>query len=85
MCVCVWAGVRGIRASREVFLLLFLEFVNMFVLHGKSHCWSKLNAEFSLFYSFSSLSLFFFFVFVCRKRKPQNSYLTPPGMVLICG
>lgn len=29
------AGVRGIRTSREVFLLLFLEFVNMFVLHGK--------------------------------------------------
>lgn len=68
--VCVWAGDRGIRTSREVFLLLFLEFVNMFVLHGKSHCWSKLNAEFSLFYSFPfHHPACFFFLFVCRKRK----------------
>lgn len=28
----------------------FLDLVNMLMLHGKSRCCSKLNAEFSLFY-----------------------------------
>lgn len=40
----------GIRKATKEFLLLFLELVNMFVLHGGDSFWSKLNAEFSLFY-----------------------------------
>lgn len=49
----MWAEVAGgIRTSREVFLLLFSGACKYVCAKRESHCWSKLNAEFSLFYSF---------------------------------
>lgn len=46
-------GVRGIRTSREVFLRLFFGGCKYVCATLESQCWSKLNAESSLFYSFS--------------------------------
>lgn len=54
----VWAGGLGALEHQEkrfysCFILFYFwggELVNMFVLHWSSPCWSKLNAEVSLFY-----------------------------------
>lgn len=64
-------GVRGIR--KEEFLLLFLELVNMFALHG-GFFWSKLNAEFALFY-------FWLFHYWFCSLKPCHSSFTVPAPV----
>lgn len=57
----------GIRASREVFLLLFFGACKYVCATWKSHCQSKLNAEFSLFYSL----LFHHPVFVERETPEE--------------
>lgn len=62
-------GVRGIRTSREVFLLLFFGACKYVCATWESHCWSKLNAEFSLFYSFFSITL----LFVGKKNRTVPS------------
>lgn len=87
---CVWAGgVRGIRRSREAFLLVLFyfifwgELVNMFVLHWSSPCWSKLNAEVSLFYflPFHNPSFFFFFLFFGGRKTDLR---TVPSLQSVC-
>lgn len=69
----MWEWVRGLR------IFIFLELVNIFVLHGKSHCWSKLNAEFILFHFFPNSQPFFF---VVVETPEQFTHLS---LVRVCG
>lgn len=74
----MWAGVLGIRASSEVFLLLFFGTCKYVCATWKSHCQSKLNAEFSLFYSF----LFHHPVFEERETPEKFPHSTWKGSYL---
>lgn len=68
----------GIRASREVFLLLCFGACKYVCATWKSHCQSKLNAEFSLFYSL----LFHHPVFVERETPEEFSHSSWYGSYL---
>lgn len=77
---CVWAGVRGIRESREVFLLLFSGACKYLCATWESHCWSKLNAEFSFYFN-----LFFYITRLFVEKKDPEQFPHSNRMVLICG
>lgn len=72
---------QGLGALREVFLLFFLFGACKYVCATwASHCRSKLNTEFSLFYSF------FFITWLFVEKEPWTvSSLQSSCMVLICG
>lgn len=72
----VGRGAEGIGTSIEVFLLLFFGGCKYVCATLDSQCWSKLNAEFSLFI-FSNLLFFFFFV----GKKPGQI----PHSLQLCG